>query len=69
LTGHLRVAAAVTFSSLHVVPRLAKFFETHPGSTVDVLLDDRPLNLIAEEIDVALQFGSPASGARPRRLN
>ena len=47
LTGRLRVAGGVTFSCLQVVPRLTKFLETHPGLTVDVLLDDRPLNLIA----------------------
>jgi DNA-binding transcriptional LysR family regulator len=58
LTGRLRVAGGVTFSCLHVVPRLTKFLETHPGLTVDVLLDDRPLDLIAEGVDVALRPGT-----------
>jgi DNA-binding transcriptional LysR family regulator len=54
----LRVAGAVTFSCPHVVPRLTKFLETHPGLTVDVLLDERPLDLIAEGVDAALRPGT-----------
>jgi DNA-binding transcriptional LysR family regulator len=58
LTGRLRVSAAITFSCLHIVPRLTKFLATHPDLTVDVILDDRPFDLIAEGVDVALQLGS-----------
>ena len=52
LTGRLRISAAC----LHVLPRLRKFLKAHPGLTVDVILDDRPLDLIAEGVDVALQL-------------
>jgi DNA-binding transcriptional LysR family regulator len=31
LVGRLRVSAAVTFASLHILPRLPAFLAAHPG--------------------------------------
>lgn len=56
-TGRLRVSAGVTFARLYVVPRLAKFLAAHPGVTLDIVLDDRPVDLLEEGIDVALRIG------------
>ena len=58
LTGRLRVCAAVTFARLHVIPRLPKFLAVHPGLTVDVILDDRVVDLVEEGVDVALRMGA-----------
>jgi DNA-binding transcriptional LysR family regulator len=58
LTGRLRISAAVTFARLHVVPRLPKFLAAHPGLTMDVVLDDRVIDLVEEGVDVALRMGS-----------
>lgn len=58
LTGRLRVCAAVTFARLHVVPRLPKFLAEHPGLTMDVVLDDRVIDVVGEGLDVALRMGS-----------
>jgi DNA-binding transcriptional LysR family regulator len=58
LTGRLRICAAVTFASLHIVPRLPKFLARHPGLTMDVVLDDRTIDLVEEGIDVALRMGA-----------
>lgn len=57
LTGTLKVCAAVTFARLHVVPHLAGFLESHPGLSIDVILDDRNVDLLLEGIDVALRMG------------
>jgi len=57
LTGHLRVSAAVTFARLHIVPHLPKFLAAHPGLTMDVMLDDRIIDLIEEGVDVVLRMG------------
>ena len=46
LTGRLRVCAAVTFARLHVIPRLPKFLAAHPDLTMDVVLDDRIIDLV-----------------------
>jgi DNA-binding transcriptional LysR family regulator len=58
LTGRLRIGGAVTFSRLHVVPRLRKFLAMHPALDVEVILDDRNVDLVEAGIDVALRMGN-----------
>ncbi|MGN2249232.1 LysR family transcriptional regulator [Frateuria sp. GZRe14] len=60
LSGRLRICAAVTFSRLHVLPRLPLFLEQHPQLDVDFVLDDRNIDLIEEGIDIALRMGNLA---------
>jgi DNA-binding transcriptional LysR family regulator len=57
LIGRLRISAAVTFARLHIVPHLPKFLAAHPGLTLDVVLDDRIIDLIEEGVDIALRMG------------
>jgi DNA-binding transcriptional LysR family regulator len=62
-SGVLRISAAVTFARLHVVPRLASFLAQHPALEMDVVLDDRDIDLVEAGIDVALRMGSLADSA------
>ena len=57
LSGRLRVCAPLTFTRLHVMPRLSIFIAEHPSLDIDVVLDDRDLDLVAAGIDVALLIG------------
>jgi DNA-binding transcriptional LysR family regulator len=57
--GRLRVCAPVTFARLHIIPRLGGFLDAHPELRVEIVLDDRPIDLLAEGIDVALRLGDP----------
>ena len=57
LEGRLRVSAPVTFSRLHLVPKLGSFLDAHPKVQLDLLMDDRAVDLVAENIDVALRMG------------
>lgn len=69
LSGCLRVSAATTFARLHVVPLLPRFLANHPELEIDVILDDRVIDLIAEGIDVSLRMGAlPDSAAVARKL-
>jgi DNA-binding transcriptional LysR family regulator len=76
LSGRLRICAAVTFARLHVLPRLPVFLEQHPSLDIDIVLDDRNIDLIEEGIDVALRMGQLADssltarklGQSPRRV-
>lgn len=69
LSGCLRVSAATTFARLHVVPLLPRFLERHPELEIDVILDDRVIDLVAEGVDVSLRMGSlPDSSAVARKL-
>ena len=69
LFGRLRVCAATTFARLMVIPRLSGFMSEHPDLDVDVVLDDRVIDLVSEGIDIALRMGDLAdSSAVARRL-
>jgi DNA-binding transcriptional LysR family regulator len=57
IAGLLRVAAPVTFGRLHVVPHLGPFLDMHPRLRLELVLDDRPVDVIQERIDVALRVG------------
>lgn len=57
LSGQLRVCAPVTFARLQIVPRLPAFLAEHPDLDVDMVLDDRNIDLIESGIDVALRLG------------
>jgi DNA-binding transcriptional LysR family regulator len=63
LSGRLRVSAAPTFARLHVIPHLPRFLAAHAGLDVDVVLDDRMIDLIAEGIDVSLRMGPLADSS------
>lgn len=57
LSGHLRVCAPVTFARLNIVPHIAGFLALHPQLQLDMILDDRAIDLIEANIDVALRMG------------
>ncbi|POR50794.1 LysR family transcriptional regulator [Bosea psychrotolerans] len=69
LSGRLRISAAPTFARLLIVPRLPEFLTRHPDLEIDVILDDRVIDLISEGIDVSLRMGDlPDSNAVARRI-
>lgn len=55
--GSLRVAAPVTFGAMHLGDVVARYLADHPEVTVDVRLNDRYVDLLAENIDVAIRIG------------
>ena len=57
LTGRLRICRAVTFARIHLMPHLPDFLARHPELEMEVVLDDRNIDLVQEGIDVALRMG------------
>lgn len=57
LSGRLRVCAPVTLARLHIVPSLPAFLSAHPALDIDLILDDRRIDLIEEGIDIAVRAG------------
>src|SRR6201989_2531140 len=57
LKGRLRICAAVTFARIHLIPMLPQFLAQHPELDLEVVLDDRQIDLIQEGIDVGLRMG------------
>ena len=67
LSGRLRICGPLTFMRLHVMPSLSTFLAEHPALDIDVVLDDRDIDLIAAGIDVALLIGRLADSAATAR--
>src|SRR5260370_18880649 len=61
LTGKLRISASVCFGRLHIMRQLPHFLEKHPELEIEMVLDDRPINLVEEGIDVAFRSGALAN--------
>lgn len=57
LFGRLRISVPVTFGRLHLVPKLHLFMDQHPNLQIELLMDDRYVDLIAEKIDLSLRTG------------
>ena len=69
LSGRLRICAAVTFARLHLMPKIPRFLARHPGLEMEVVLDDRNIDLVQEGIDVALRMGPlPDSNLTARKI-
>lgn len=69
LEGRLRVSAPVTFSRLHLVPKLGSFLDAHPRVQLELLMDDRVVDVVAENVDAALRLGVLTDSAlRARKL-
>jgi DNA-binding transcriptional LysR family regulator len=67
--GTLRVAAPVTFGTLHMGEVVARYLDDHPHVNIEVSLDDRYVDLQSAGIDVAIRIGQlPDSDLVARRL-
>jgi DNA-binding transcriptional LysR family regulator len=58
LSGKLRVSAAVSFARLHIVPAMKTFLALHPDLVIEIVLDDRNIDLLEAGVDVALRMGT-----------
>ena len=68
-TGVLRVTSAVLFGRHHVLPLLGEFAARYPRVTLDIVLEDRFVDLIPEGYDVSIRSDvSPVSGQVARRI-
>ena len=69
LSGRLRISAGASFAKLHLIPLLPFFFKAHPNVSIDLLLEDRPIDLIGHGIDLGLHFGPlPSSSLIVRKI-
>ncbi|GJI86878.1 LysR family transcriptional regulator [Duganella hordei] len=57
LRGLLRVTAPVSFGMLHLSDLTARFMAEHPQIAIEIMLDDRYVDLHARGIDIAIRIG------------
>jgi DNA-binding transcriptional LysR family regulator len=68
--GRLRVSAPITLGSALLIPALADYLQRYEEVAIELLLNDRQVDLAEEGFDAAFRFGAlPDSGlvARPLR--
>ncbi|HYC37822.1 MAG TPA: LysR substrate-binding domain-containing protein [Usitatibacter sp.] len=58
--GRLRVSAPMSFGILHFGPLIAEFSRLHPAVSLELVFDDRFVNLVEEGVDVAVRIGTLA---------
>ncbi len=57
--GQLKVTTTVALGSTWLTPRMGEFVELYPDIAVDLVLDDRELDLSMREADVAIRMAPP----------
>jgi DNA-binding transcriptional LysR family regulator len=69
IRGALRVTAPLVFGRRHVTPVVSSFLEAYPDVAVELVLNDRNLDLIDEGLDAAVRIGALAdSGLVARKV-
>lgn len=61
--GTLRISAPTSFTVMHLTQRLARFLERYPQVTLDLVLEDRVVDLVEEGFDAAIRIGVLASSS------
>ncbi|HMH97538.1 MAG TPA: LysR substrate-binding domain-containing protein [Bradyrhizobium sp.] len=65
--GRLRVAAPIAFGSHSLAPTIVKFMKRYPEVSVELMLNDRMVDLVEEGIDVAVRVGTLADSTMMSR--
>ena len=65
--GELKVTTPVGFGTLWLVPRLPKLYEKYPDLKIELLLEERVLDLPMREADVAIRMKEPSQSDLIRR--
>jgi len=66
--GLLRVDVPVAFGRYLLLPALPEFTRRYPAIDLDIRLNDRVVDLVAERVDVALRTGNLQPGLVARRV-
>jgi DNA-binding transcriptional LysR family regulator len=65
--GELRVTTTTGFGTLWLAPRLHRLFERYPNLKIDLMLEERILDLAMREADVAIRLKEPSQADLIRR--
>ncbi len=58
--GELRVTTTMGFGTLWLAPRLAALYQKYPGLKIDLMLEEKVLDLPMREADVAIRMKEPS---------
>jgi len=55
--GKIRISAPMSFGAMHLTHAIAKFMTLQPEISIDLVLDDRKVDIIGEGFDLAIRIG------------
>ncbi len=67
LYGELRVTTTTGFGTMWLAPRLANLYERYPNLKIDLILEERVLDLPMREADIAIRMKEPSQADLIRR--
>ncbi|MBM2576546.1 LysR family transcriptional regulator [Jannaschia sp. Os4] len=65
--GNLRVTTTIGFGSIWLAPRLSKLYALYPDLKLDLMLEERVLDLPMREADVAIRMKEPSQADLVRK--
>lgn len=65
--GELKVTTTVGFGTLWLAPRVGRLYDRYPDLKIDLLLEERVLDLPMREADVAIRMKEPSQADLVRR--
>ena len=65
--GELRVTTTTGFGTLWLAPRLPKLYEKYPDLNIDLMLEEKVLDLPMREADVAIRMKEPSQADLSRK--
>lgn len=67
--GKLRISVPMSFGRLHMAPMIPRFLKRYPHISIDLVMDDKNVDLVREGFDIAIRGGELAdSSLVARRL-
>jgi len=54
--GLLRITTSMSFGARHLAPAVTDYVKRHPGTSVDLMLVERAVNLVEERVDLAVRI-------------
>jgi len=67
--GLLKIVVPMTFGLLHIAPLIPEFLKRYPHTRIELVMDDKPVNLVEQGFDLAIRAGDlPDSNLIARKL-
>ena len=67
LAGGLKIALPYSFGLMHVAPLITRFANMHPGLDIHLDFSDRQIDLVADNVDVAIRIADLQSSTHIAR--
>ncbi|MCM5569458.1 LysR family transcriptional regulator [Burkholderiaceae bacterium FT117] len=61
VSGRIRVACPMAFGRLYVAPVVIAFMAEHPQATIDLVMNDRYVDLVEEGVDLSIRIVRPSA--------